>query len=152
MCNHNVGGLQDSEYTNISALLLCRDVVGQWKYWRTWKCSRILYFKCKYRVYHLSLTNRPFCTAPLPTLLAPHGSLETGKNSLLAQHRITELFELKRTFEGPNPNPNLVQIPCNGQGHLQLDQAAQTSLSRSHACLAAHTLTEENVYTPRYKI
>ena len=35
-------------------------------------------------------------------------------------HRTTESLEVEGTSEG-----HLVQLPCNKQGHLQLDQVAQ---------------------------
>ena len=38
-------------------------------------------------------------------------------------HRLTDLFELEGTFKG-----HLVQLPCNEQGHLHLDQDAQSTV------------------------
>ena len=43
------------------------------------------------------------------------------------KHRITESFELERTIKG-----NLVQLPCNEWGHLQLGQVAQSPVQ--HTC------------------
>ena len=51
-------------------------------------------------------------------------------------HRITESFELERTFKG-----HLVQLPCNEQGRPQLDQVAQSLVQRgleSHANPTVH--------------
>ena len=39
---------------------------------------------------------------------------------ILKDHRITEPLELEETSEG-----HIVQLPCNEQGHPQLDQVAQ---------------------------
>ena len=39
----------------------------------------------------------------------------------LVNHRIIESFELEQALEG-----HLVQLPCSEQGHLQLDQIAQS--------------------------
>jgi len=47
-------------------------------------------------------------------------------------HRPLELFELERTFKG-----HLVQLRCNEQGHLQLDQISQIPFQPDHECLHA---------------
>jgi len=44
-----------------------------------------------------------------------------GVHSQLTSHRIIECFGLEGTFRG-----HLVQRPCSEQGHLQLDQVAQS--------------------------
>ena len=41
-----------------------------------------------------------------------------------------ESFELEGTFKG-----HLVQLPCNEQGHLQLDQIAQSPIQPDTECL-----------------
>ena len=45
-------------------------------------------------------------------------------------HRIIEQFGLESTFTA-----NLVQPPCNEQGHLQLDQVAQNHIQPGLDCL-----------------
>ena len=49
---------------------------------------------------------------------------------LLVHIVITEWFGLEGTFKG-----HLVQAPCNEQGHLQLDQAAQSPVQPDPGCL-----------------
>jgi len=44
-------------------------------------------------------------------------------------HRIIEQFGLQGTFQG-----HLVQPPCNKQGHLLLDQAAQSPIQPNLEC------------------
>ena len=46
------------------------------------------------------------------------------RNVLSQNLRIPELFELEETING-----QLVQLPCNEQGHLQLDYARRSSSS-----------------------
>jgi len=48
---------------------------------------------------------------------------------LLAFHRIVERFVLEGAFEG-----QLAQPPCNEQGHVQLDQVAQSSVQPDLEC------------------
>ena len=43
---------------------------------------------------------------------------------------IVELFELEGTLKG-----HLIQLPCNEQGHLQLDQGAQSPVQPDLECL-----------------
>jgi len=43
---------------------------------------------------------------------------------------IIELFELEETFKG-----HLVQLPCNEQEHLRLDQGAQSPIQPALGCL-----------------
>ena len=45
-------------------------------------------------------------------------------------HRFIEMFELEGTFKG-----HLVQLPCSDQGHLQLDQVAQSPIQPDLECL-----------------
>ena len=47
----------------------------------------------------------------------------------LGSYTIIELFELEGSFKG------LVQLPCNKQGHLQLDQDAQGLIQPDTECL-----------------
>ena len=44
-------------------------------------------------------------------------------------HRMTECFGLERTFRG-----HLAQPPCSEQGHLQLDQGAQSPVQPGLEC------------------
>ncbi|KAK4833081.1 hypothetical protein QYF61_027743 [Mycteria americana] len=53
---------------------------------------------------------------------------------MLKNHRIIEWFGLERTFTG-----HLVQPPCNEQGHLQLDQVAQSPVQSEFVDEAATT-------------
>ena len=48
----------------------------------------------------------------------------------LCCHRIIELFEFEGTLKG-----HLVQLPCTEQGHLQLDQVAQSPIQPDLECL-----------------
>ena len=45
-------------------------------------------------------------------------------------HRITELFELEGTLKN-----HLVQLCCNEQGHVQLDQVAKSPIQPDIECL-----------------
>lgn len=49
---------------------------------------------------------------------------------LFALFRIVESSELKEIFEG-----HLVQLPCNGLGHVQLDQVVQSLVQTRLECL-----------------
>ena len=60
---------------------------------------------------------------------------------LLYVSRITEVFALERTLEDV-----LVQLPCSEQGHLQLDQVAQSLVQSDLECLQGqgfHHLSEQ---------
>ena len=48
----------------------------------------------------------------------------------MSLHRIIELIELEGTFKG-----HLVQPLCNDQGHIQLDQIAQSPIQPDFECL-----------------
>ena len=50
-----------------------------------------------------------------------HIKLELQEYCKIENHRTTELFELEGTLKG-----HLVQLPCSEQGHLQLNQVAQS--------------------------
>jgi len=68
---------------------------------------------------HVVLTKLPqFCTTISHILLTT------------PIRRIIEAFELEGTF-----NAHLVQLPCNEQGHLHLDQAAQSPIQPDLECL-----------------
>ena len=56
-------------------------------------------------------------------------------------HRTIESFELEGTFKG-----HLVQLPCNGQGHLQLHQVAQSPIQTDLECLHGQPCC--SVYSP----
>ena len=59
---------------------------------------------------------------------------------------ITAMFDLEGTLKG-----HLVQIPCNEQGHLQLDQAAQSLIRRGLERLLSVAVQQTsflNVHTP----
>ena len=47
--------------------------------------------------------------------------MDGGHRRRVENHRIITLFELERTLKGL-----LVQLPCYEQGHLQVDQGAQS--------------------------
>lgn len=56
---------------------------------------------------------------------------------------ITESFQLEGTFKG-----HLVQLPCTEQGHLQLDQVAQSPVYADLECLqgqSSHHLSRQPV-------
>ena len=46
------------------------------------------------------------------------------------ENRIIESLELEGTFKG-----HLVQLPCNEQGHVQLDQVDQGAIQLDLECL-----------------
>ena len=54
-------------------------------------------------------------------------SLNEDKTSHI--HRITEQFELEGTFKD-----HLVQPPCSEQGHIPLDQVAQSPVQPDREC------------------
>lgn len=62
-------------------------------------------------------------------------------------HRIIECFELKETFEG-----HLVQICCNEQGHLSLDQADQSPVQPDHECYQGRDIYHFHHNSPCYKV
>lgn len=61
---------------------------------------------------------------------------EVPRNSASAHPLVeiieSELFELEGTIKG-----HLAQLPCNDQGHLQLDQVAQSLPCLSNLCSSA---------------
>ena len=58
-----------------------------------------------------------------------HG-INTDTSGEVKYHRITISFELEGTLKG-----HLVQLPCNEQGHLQLEQVAQSPVQPDLECL-----------------
>jgi len=63
-------------------------------------------------------------------------------------NRIVELFELEEIIKG-----HLVQLPCNEQGHLQLDQGAQSPIQPDLECLQEQDirhLSGQAVSVPHY--
>ena len=65
-------------------------------------------------------------------------------NHLNEMHRI---IELEGTLRG-----HLVQLPCNGQGHLQLEQHAQSPIqpyTEHHQGWGIHHLSGQPVLVPR---
>ena len=62
--------------------------------------------------------------------------------------RIIESLELEGTFKDP-----IVQLPCNEQGHLQLDEVAQCPVQPDLECLWAwgiHHLSGQPVPVPHH--
>ena len=65
------------------------------------------------------------------------------------ENRIIESLELEGTFKG-----HLVQLPCNEQGHVQLDQVDQGAIQLDLECLqrwGIHHLSGQPVPLPHYK-
>ena len=72
----------------------------------------------------------------------------TQRFIIIADCRIIESLELEGTFKG-----HLVQLPYNEQGHLQLDQDAQSLVHPDLECLQGwgiHHLSEQPVPVPHH--
>jgi len=65
---------------------------------------------------------------------------------IFKDHRIIQLFELERTLIG-----HLVQLPCNGQRYLQLDQGAQNSVQLDPCGRSIYHLSVPVPYHPYCK-
>jgi len=79
--------------------------------------------------HHSRLCSKPpcrdlaFCRGPATV------DLERDLCQIFCQIRIIECFGLEGTFRG-----HLAQPPCSEQGHLQLDQSAQSSIQPGLEC------------------
>jgi len=73
-------------------------------------CCRILTIRMTVQCGNFRQRHTPQALKQMPFLLKTN-----------IYHRITESLELEGTFKG-----HLVQLPCNEQGHLRLDQVAES--------------------------
>jgi len=119
MANNNVSG-QDLKGFTFRFYYFWQCSLTKISIWIVFKLTRNWQFSYLFIIYCLS-TKRfsPFSFFLLLYLLKQI----PGKDELqyfYGDHKITESIELKGTFTG-----HLVQLPCNEQGHAQLDQVAQ---------------------------
>ena len=94
------------------------------------------------QIMKLHLTMRFMC----PLLFDNSLFHESPYSQIVQNHRITEYVELEGTFNG-----HLVQLPCNEQGYLQLNQVAQSLVQPDLEILQGrdfHSISGQHVPVP----